>query len=157
MWAARMYLRGATHAFWFVGSCKSGPGVDVLAAMPCHIGKVAPAINRNSPEKISSRSRMRHLGRQRFAPQIRGPLFLSGQEQSVSQQFVYAGNLYSGHPIVNQGGQRSLVDGTNAGEQVHAVFFLDVFDRIGARKTAAQTHLQVFVRAQTRTAAAAER
>ena len=59
-------------------------------------------------------------------------------------------------PIGKQGRKGGLIDGADAGQQVDAMFFLDVTHGVGPWKPAPQPHLHIFIGSKAGAAPAAE-
>src|ERR1035437_3367837 len=158
MWEARICAAGSTHCLAVRGNFKLSVLVPAAAALYQN-GKVTATRNSDSPARMTGRSRMIALRErsERLATQVGGPLLLAAHHERIAEQFVYAGHFHAGHPILEQRREGGFVDRADACQQAHAELFFHVLDGIGARETAAHAHLEVLVRAQSGSAAAAER
>ena len=67
-----------------------------------------------------------------------------------------AADFNAWHPVTHQRRQSRSIDSADTGQHVDAMFFMNVFDRIGSWETAAHTHFHIFIITQTSTTAAAE-
>ena len=158
MWDVFMNSMGATQCFSRTGSTGSGP-----LAVTC-AREIVPDGQGQEPRKSSQprpdETAITH-GPPPFPPSGSPrrsvvALLLPSHDQRVADQLVDAGDLHARHPVFEQRRQRGLVDGADAGQQVHAVLLVHVPDGVGARQAAAQAHLDILVGAQAGAAAAAE-
>ena len=93
---------------------------------------------------------------QRLAANVRVPGLFPFHDESVGHHFMHTAHFHAGYPVLEDSGNVGLINGAHAGDDVHTMGLMDVFDRVGPGEPAAQAHLQILISPDAGAAAAAE-
>ena len=88
--------------------------------------------------------------------QVGSPVVFALDDESIRQELVHAAYLDTGDPILQEGWESGLVNGTNACQKVHIMPVFDVLDGICTRESTPQSHFQILVGTQSGPASTAE-